>query len=31
VKTHINRLFAKIGAGNRHDAITYARRVRGER
>jgi DNA-binding NarL/FixJ family response regulator len=31
VKTHINRLFAKIGAGNRRDAITYARRVRGER
>jgi len=31
VKTHINRLFAKIGAHSRQDAIAYAQRVRGER
>lgn len=31
VKTHINRLFAKIGASHRRDAISYVRRVRGER
>ncbi len=28
VKTHINRIFAKIGARSRQDAIAYARRVR---
>jgi DNA-binding NarL/FixJ family response regulator len=28
VKTHINRIFAKIGATGRRDAIAYAQRVR---
>jgi DNA-binding CsgD family transcriptional regulator len=28
VKTHINRIFAKIGARTRQDAIAYARRHR---
>jgi DNA-binding NarL/FixJ family response regulator len=31
VKTHINRIFAKIGAGGREDAIAYAERVRRSR
>lgn len=28
VKTHVNRIFAKIGAANRDQAITYAQRLR---
>lgn len=28
VKTHINRIFAKIGASNRREAVAYAQRLR---